>query len=85
MTNAPHLLMGSRTGIRFGSTEMLDHMAWDGLVNPYDKQPMGIFGELCVEKYKFTREEQDAFAAESVRRAQAARGQRHLQGARSRR
>ena len=72
MTNAPHLLKGSRTGIRFGSAEMLDHMAWDGLTNPYDKQPMGNFGELCAGKYNFTREEQDAFAAESVRRAQAA-------------
>ena len=69
MTNAPHLLMGSRTGIRFGSTEMLDHMAFDGLTNPYDKQPMGVFGELCVEKYGFSREQQDAFAAESVQRA----------------
>lgn len=72
MTNAPHLLNGSRTGIKYGSTEMLDHMAWDGLTNPYDKQPMGVFGEACVAKYGFTREEQDAFAAESVRRAQAA-------------
>lgn len=72
MTNAPHLLNGSRTGFRFGSAEMLDHMAWDGLTNPYDKQPMGGFGELCADKYGFTREEQDAFAAESVRRALAA-------------
>lgn len=72
MTNAPHLLMNSRTGIRFGSAEMLDHMAWDGLTNPYDKQAMGVFGELCVAKYGFTREQQDAFAAESVRRALAA-------------
>jgi acetyl-CoA C-acetyltransferase len=72
MTNAPHLMMASRTGVKFGSTEMLDHMAWDGLVNPYDKQPMGSFGELCSEKYHFSREEQDEFAAESVRRAQAA-------------
>ena len=69
MTNAPHLLMNSRTGIRYGSTEMLDHMAWDGLTNPYDKQSMGVFGELCVAKYGFSREQQDAFAAESVRRA----------------
>ena len=69
MTNAPHLLMGSRTGIRFGSAEMLDHMAFDGLTNPYDKQPMGVFGELCVTKYGFSREQQDAFAAESVQRA----------------
>ena len=44
---------------------MLDHMAWDGLTNPYDKQSMGVFGELCAAKYGFTREEQDAFAAES--------------------
>ena len=72
MTNAPHLLNGSRTGIRFGSAEMLDHMAWDGLTNPYDKKPMGAFGELCAGKYAFTREDQDAFAAESVRRALAA-------------
>jgi acetyl-CoA C-acetyltransferase len=72
MTNAPHLMMASRTGVKFGSTELLDHMAWDGLVNPYDKQPMGNFGELCSDKYGFTREEQDEFAAESVRRAQAA-------------
>lgn len=72
MTNAPHLLNGSRTGIKYGSTEMLDHMAWDGLTNPYDKQAMGVFGESCVSKYSFTREEQDAYAAESVRRAQAA-------------
>ena len=72
MTNAPHLLNGSRVGIRFGSAEMLDHMAWDGLTNPYDKQPMGNFGELCADKYGFTRAEQDAFAAESVRRALAA-------------
>jgi acetyl-CoA C-acetyltransferase len=72
MTNAPHLMMASRTGVKYGSTEMLDHMAWDGLTNPYDKQPMGNFGELAAEKYGFTREDQDAFAAESVRRAQAA-------------
>jgi acetyl-CoA C-acetyltransferase len=72
MTNAPHLLMNSRTGTKFGSTEMLDHMAWDGLTNPYDKQAMGVFGELCAEKYSFSREEQDAYAAESVRRALAA-------------
>ncbi|MGD9583896.1 MAG: acetyl-CoA C-acyltransferase [Lysobacterales bacterium] len=72
MTNAPHLLNGSRTGIRYGSTELIDHMAWDGLTNPYDKEAMGVFGELCASKFHFTREQQDAFAAESVRRAQSA-------------
>jgi acetyl-CoA C-acetyltransferase len=72
MTNAPHLLMGSRTGTKYGPVEMLDHMAWDGLTNPYDKQAMGVFGELCADKYAFSRADQDAFAAESVRRAMAA-------------
>ncbi len=72
MTNAPHLLPNSRVGTKYGPIEMLDHMAWDGLVNPYDKQAMGVFGEQCAAKYNFTREEQDAFASESVRRAQAA-------------
>jgi len=72
MTNAPHLLNGSRTGTKYGSVEMLDHMAWDGLTNPYDKQAMGVFGEQCVAKYEFTREQQDAYAAESVKRSLAA-------------
>ncbi|MUV14349.1 thiolase family protein [Noviluteimonas gilva] len=72
MTNAPHLLNGSRTGTKFGAVTMLDHMQTDGLVNPYDGQAMGVFGEMCVGKYNFTREEQDAYAAESVRRAQGA-------------
>jgi len=72
MTNAPHLLKNSRTGIRYGNAEMLDHMAWDGLTNPYDGQSMGVFAELTADKYGFTREAQDAFAIESVTRAQAA-------------
>lgn len=72
MTNAPHLLPNSRTGSKYGSIEMLDHMAWDGLQNPYDKQAMGVFGEMCVEKLQYTREAQDAFSSESVKRALAA-------------
>jgi acetyl-CoA C-acetyltransferase len=72
MTNAPHLLNGSRTGVRYGSAEFIDHMAWDGLTDPYQKQAMGVFGEMCAEKHAFTREAQDAFATESVHRAQAA-------------
>lgn len=72
MTNAPHLLPNSRNGTKYGNVELIDHMAWDGLVNPYDKQAMGVFGEQCVAKYGFTREEQDAFSTESVRRALAA-------------
>jgi acetyl-CoA C-acetyltransferase len=72
MTNAPHLLNGSRTGIRYGSAEMLDHMAWDGLTNPYDKQAMGVFGDATCAKYGFDRAAVDAFSAESVARAQKA-------------
>lgn len=72
MTNAPHLLNGSRTGLRYGNAEMLDHMAFDGLTNAYDGKSMGIFADAMAEKYGFSREDQDAYAAESVRRALAA-------------
>jgi len=72
MTNAPHLLNNSRVGTKFGSMEMLDHMAWDGLVNPYDKQAMGVFGDMACSTYSFDRAALDAYSAESVRRAQAA-------------
>jgi acetyl-CoA C-acetyltransferase len=71
MTNAPHMV-NARTGIRYGDGQLVDHMAWDGLTNPYDGKAMGVFGELCADRYHFTREEQDAFAIESVKRAQAA-------------
>ena len=72
MTNAPHLLNGSRTGTRFGNTELVDHMAHDGLVNPYDGKAMGVFGDMACSKYEYDRGTLDAFAAESVKRAQAA-------------
>ena len=72
MTNAPHMLPNSRTGNRYGSFEAVDHMAWDGLTNPYDGRSMGVFAEATADKYGFSREEQDAFATESVKRAQAA-------------
>ena len=72
MTNAPHLIPNSRTGNRYGNFQAVDHMSWDGLTNPYDGQAMGVFAEATVAKYGFTREEQDAFAIESVTRSQAA-------------
>ncbi|MEO7324686.1 MAG: thiolase family protein [Dokdonella sp.] len=72
MSNAPHMIPNSRTGNRYGNFEAVDHMAWDGLTNPYDGKSMGVFAENCADKYSFTREQQDAFATESVRRAQAA-------------
>jgi acetyl-CoA C-acetyltransferase len=71
MTNAPHMV-NARTGIRYGDGQLVDHMAWDGLTNPYDGKAMGVFGEMCADKYHFTREEQDAYSIESARRAQAA-------------
>lgn len=71
MTNAPHMV-NARTGIRYGDGKLVDHMSWDGLTNPYDGESMGVFGELCADKYHFTREEQDAFSIESVKRAKAA-------------
>ena len=71
MTNAPHMV-NARSGIRYGDGQLVDHMAWDGLTNPYDGKAMGVFGEQCADKYHFSREEQDAFAIESVKRAQAA-------------
>lgn len=72
MTNAPHLLNNSRTGIRYGSAEFLDHMAFDGLTNPYDGKAMGVFGDATCSAYEYSRETLDALAAESVRRAQQA-------------
>jgi len=72
MSNAPHLIPNSRTGNRYGSFQAVDHMAWDGLTNPYDGQAMGVFAEATVAKFGFTREEQDAYSIESVTRAQAA-------------
>ncbi|RBB14659.1 acetyl-CoA C-acetyltransferase, partial [Xanthomonas oryzae pv. oryzae] len=72
MSNAPHLLPNSRTGNRYGNFQAVDHMAWDGLTNPYDGQAMGVFGEATAEKFGFSRADQDAFAIASVERAQAA-------------
>lgn len=73
MSNAPYLVMKGRGGYRYGHGELLDHMALDGLEDAYEKRtPMGVYGELCAERYGFTREQQDAFAIESLRRAVAA-------------
>jgi acetyl-CoA C-acetyltransferase len=72
MTNAPYLLPKARGGLRMGHQEILDHMFFDGLQSPWDGQLMGCFADTTAEKYGFTREAQDEFAAESVRRALAA-------------
>ncbi|WP_413719671.1 acetyl-CoA C-acyltransferase [Silicimonas sp. MF1-12-2] len=78
MTNAPYLLPEGRAGARIGHGRILDHMMLDGLEDAYDiasdgtRRSMGTFGEDCAERYQFTRDEQDAYAVESVRRAKAA-------------
>jgi acetyl-CoA C-acetyltransferase len=73
MTNAPYLIPKARGGFRIGHGQIYDHMMLDGLEDAYEKgRSMGTFGEQCADKYAFTREAQDAFAIDSVKRAQAA-------------
>lgn len=73
MTNAPYLLKKGRGGYRMGHDKVYDHMMLDGLEDAYEPgRSMGTFGEDCAAKYHFTREQQDAYAIESVQRAQAA-------------
>jgi acetyl-CoA C-acetyltransferase len=69
MTNAPYLLPKARAGYRMGHGEILDHMLLDGLSSPFDGKSMGCFADTTAAKYNFTRAQQDAYAAESVRRA----------------
>ncbi|MGH9316565.1 MAG: thiolase family protein [Thermoanaerobaculia bacterium] len=72
MSNAPYLLERARSGYRMGNAALVDSMIKDGLWDPYKDIHMGSCAEMCAAKYKFTREEQDAFARESYRRAQSA-------------
>jgi len=69
MSNAPYLLLKARSGYRMGHGEIFDHMMYDGLQSPFDGKAMGCFADSTAAKYNFTRAMQDAFAAESVRRA----------------
>ena len=72
MTNAPHLMF-ARKGVKYGAATMFDHMAMDGLEDAYERgKAMGAFAEQCVDKYRFTREAQDAYAITSTTRAKAA-------------
>ncbi len=73
MTNTPYLLPNARAGMRIGHGEVKDHMFLDGLEDAYDKgRAMGTYAEDTAEKYQFTREAQDAYAIESLRRAKTA-------------
>ena len=73
MTNAPYLLPKMRGGARLGHAEVKDHMFLDGLEDAYDKgRLMGTYAEDAAQHYQFTREAQDAFALESLRRSKTA-------------
>lgn len=72
MTRAPHLLMGSRDGWTYGSVEVLDHMAHDGLTDAYDQESMGASTERHNARFELTRHAQDEVAALSHQRAAAA-------------
>jgi acetyl-CoA C-acetyltransferase len=72
MTNAPHLAF-ARKGIKYGATQLYDHMAIDGLEDAYERgKAMGVFAEQCVGKYSFSREAMDQFAIASTQRSKAA-------------
>jgi acetyl-CoA C-acetyltransferase len=69
MTNAPHLMF-ARKGVKYGATQLFDHMAMDGLEDAYERgKAMGVFAEACVAKYSFSREQQDQYAITSTTRA----------------
>ena len=73
MSNAPYLLAKARAGLRLGHGEIKDHMFLDGLEDAYEEgRLMGSFAEDTAQAYQFTREQQDAYAIESLARAQAA-------------
>ena len=72
MSKAPYLVPQARQGYRFGHAQMLDHMQYDGLQDAYTDVAMGVFAETCANKYNFSRETQDAYALESLRRANQA-------------
>ncbi|MES2619392.1 MAG: acetyl-CoA C-acyltransferase, partial [Bacteroidota bacterium] len=72
MTNAPYMMASGRNGYRYGNGELADAIVRDALQDPYNKEMMGNSGDRCARKFNFTREEQDAFAVESYRRASEA-------------
>src|SRR6185312_12461865 len=69
MSNAPYLLPKAREGLRLGHGQVIDSMINDGLWDAYGNVHMGDCAELCAREKKIDRAEQDAFAAESYRRA----------------
>ena len=69
MSQAPYYLKTARAGFRMGNQEVIDGLVHDGLWDVYNQFHMGVAAELCVKEYKFTREQQDAYAADSYRKA----------------
>ena len=72
MTNAPHMLPTHRGGFKYGHDTIKDHMAQDGLEDAFEKKPMGGYADMIAEEHQFTREQQDAYALETLARAQRA-------------
>lgn len=72
MTNAPFLLTKMRDGHKYGHDKVYDHMALDGLEDAYEGLPMGFYADRVAREYQFTREQQDAYALETLKRAQSA-------------
>lgn len=69
MTHAPYMIANARNGYRYGNGELIDAIVRDALQDPYSKEMMGNSGDRCAVKFNFSREDQDAFAIESYRRA----------------
>jgi acetyl-CoA C-acetyltransferase len=72
MSNAPHLMTRHRAGVKYGGDVILDHMAKDGLEDAYEAKPMGVYADMIAKERQLTRDAQDAYALETLRRAQAA-------------
>lgn len=72
MSNAPFMVENARFGIKYGNQTFIDTIVRDGLQDPYNGEMMGVCGDICATKYEFTREDQDAYAIESYKRAAAA-------------
>jgi acetyl-CoA C-acetyltransferase len=72
MSNAPFLMAKHRSGQKYGHDKLYDHMALDGLEDAYEGKAMGVYADMIAQEYQFTREAQDAYALETLRRAQKA-------------
>lgn len=72
MSNAPFMVENARFGIKYGNQTFIDAIVRDGLQDPYNGDMMGVCGDICASKYEFSREDQDAYAIESYKRAAAA-------------